>query len=75
MNTNTYIIQFKSGTPEERGLTKWRSQFENSENSSSDCKQNCYDLPFVMEFLRKQSWAKYIPFLPTYQGSNVSKYK
>jgi nucleobase transporter 1/2 len=60
------------GTPEERGLVKWRAQFEVS-NEGEAAQNSCYELPFGMEWLRKMSWTKYIPCLPTFQGFNLNK--
>jgi len=52
------------GTPEERGLIAWAAQHK--ETDSSEQRSKCYDIPIGMSWLRKQHWAQYVPFLPTF---------
>ncbi|OWF47685.1 Solute carrier family 23 member 1 [Mizuhopecten yessoensis] len=58
------------GTPEERGLTKWRSQDVSS--SSNTAGLSVYDLPLIQPLLDKMSWPKYIPFCPRFDSSVCS---
>ncbi len=55
------ILVYISGTNEERGIVD-SSSLQQTELPS------CFDLPFGMDSVRKQTWTKYIPFSPTYQG-------
>merc|ERR1712130_137074 len=52
------------GTPEERGLVAWAAQHR--ETDGSELREKCYDLPIGMPWLRRQTWAQYVPFLPTF---------
>ena len=54
------------GTPEERGLEKWKAQHESQATSNNV--SDCYDLPFGMELLRKWKWTEKVPFSPTFKG-------
>ncbi|XP_069811824.1 solute carrier family 23 member 1-like [Dendropsophus ebraccatus] len=54
------------GTDEERGTSAWHKQMH-AEKTNGSVGQSCYDLPFVTNYLRRLSWARYIPFLPTFQ--------
>lgn len=57
------------GTDEERGLTKWNQQHGNDENEANQSVSQCYDIPFLTPFLKRQkSWSKYCPISPTFQG-------
>lgn len=51
------------GTPEERGIQKWRS-LVTSNRGKSIATVHVYDLPFG--FISKWKISKYIPFLPYY---------
>ena len=62
------------GTPEERGLIQWKAQFTDTKESSNQ-KDECYDLPFGMNYLRNSSWTQYVPFLPTYRGFTLKSRK
>lgn len=53
------------GTPEERGLTKWRKT-DSATGSTKGITMDTYNLPWCMCCLRKISWLKYIPFCPAY---------
>lgn len=56
------------GTREERGLVAWEeTNTTDGEEGAQSAANRCYDLPFGMEWLEKQQWAKYIPCLPTFQ--------
>lgn len=52
------------GTPEERGLIKWQNQHKEGLTDGSIDRLKVYDLPFITPWLRRQSWARYIPCLP-----------
>ncbi|KAM4748845.1 solute carrier family 23 member 1-like [Rhinophrynus dorsalis] len=54
------------GTNEERGTSAWHKQMHPKKTNGS-IGQSCYDLPFVTKYLRRLSWSRYIPFLPTFQ--------
>ncbi|KAM5171988.1 solute carrier family 23 member 1-like [Mantella aurantiaca] len=54
------------GSDEERGTSAWHKQMH-AEKTNGSVGQSCYDLPFVTKYLRKLSWSRYIPFLPTFQ--------
>lgn len=63
-----------SGTKEERGLAYWEKarQALNQKNTSQYLRkrlEDCYDLPFGNNFLRRYKWTTYIPFLPTYKSA------
>ena len=54
-----------------RGLVAWAAQHR--EIDGGEEKAKCYDLPIGMPWLRRQAWAPYVPFLPTFsQVSNQS---
>ena len=42
-----------TGTREERGLTRWAAQLDDSAQSDGSNKASTYDLPFGMSWLRK----------------------
>ena len=49
----------------------WAAQHR--EMDGCEEKGKCYDLPIGMPWLRRQAWASYVPFLPTFsQVSNQS---
>ncbi|KAL5021137.1 hypothetical protein ScPMuIL_000292 [Solemya velum] len=56
------------GTTEERGILKWRTQYDVKDLASEDHVKNMaiYNLPGIMPLLRKCRCSKYIPFLPTF---------
>ncbi|KAM8971986.1 solute carrier family 23 member 1-like [Pelodytes ibericus] len=54
------------GSDEERGTSAWYKQLHVDETNGS-IGQSCYDLPYVTKYLRRLSWSRYIPFLPTFQ--------
>ena len=64
-NTLSNTISFFEGTEEERGLRSWRRKYDVSDTRSAD-DDTTYDIPFIMGCLRRQKWARYIPFLPTF---------
>ena len=59
------------GTPEERGLAKWQEQHKVHEESHEA--SDCYDLPYITEYLRKWSWTQNLPFSPTFKGWHNNK--
>jgi nucleobase transporter 1/2 len=62
------------GSDEERGIKSWRKTYTADVPTESDSEEdNTYDLPFIMTCLKRQRWAAYIPFLPTFQFS-IGKY-
>ncbi|XP_042871312.1 solute carrier family 23 member 2-like [Penaeus japonicus] len=57
------------GTPEERGLLKWKAQMEAASSEDlGDRLSSCYDLPFGMGAVRRAPWTSHIPFSPTFTG-------
>ncbi|XP_075715508.1 solute carrier family 23 member 1-like [Rhinoderma darwinii] len=54
------------GSNEESGTSAWHKQMHAGKTNDS-VTQSCYDLPFVTKYLRRLSWTRYIPFLPTFQ--------
>ena len=57
------------GTLEERGIKKWRSLFEEEEESAVQARVasiHTYDIPLVTKYLQKFKAVRYIPFLPYY---------
>ncbi|XP_063788123.1 solute carrier family 23 member 2 [Pseudophryne corroboree] len=53
------------GTPEERGIRKWKrgvSKGPSIEGTDS------YDIPFIMNFIRKYKCFSYLPISPTFAG-------
>lgn len=57
------------GTPEERGLLKWKAQMEVSSSDAPGGRAfTCYDLPFGMDAVRRASWTSRLPFSPTFEG-------
>lgn len=58
------------GTPEERGLTKWRSV--DTSDSSVVAGLSVYDIPLIQPLLDRMSWPKYFPFCPRFDSSIFS---
>ncbi|XP_064100264.1 solute carrier family 23 member 1-like isoform X2 [Macrobrachium nipponense] len=57
------------GSDEERGLTKWRNQYnEDHAGEETGEETSSYDLPFVMNFVRRTKWMAYVPVSPTFTG-------
>ncbi|KAG8574728.1 hypothetical protein GDO81_009300 [Engystomops pustulosus] len=54
------------GTPEERGIRKWKRGL--GKGGSADEGMESYDLPFIMNFLRKYKCFSYLPISPTFAG-------
>jgi len=68
----TYV--YITGTPEERGITKWRKIAESSSDkqktqTNDSTNMAIYDLPLIQKYLDKLSWPRYIPFCPTFDTS------
>jgi hypothetical protein len=57
--------QFTSGTPKERGLIHL---YEAEDATGDDKRSSTYEIPILLECLRKQAWFRYIPVCPTYRG-------
>ncbi|XP_046640676.1 solute carrier family 23 member 1-like [Daphnia pulicaria] len=62
------------GTDEERGLTKWLAHPDPNTKSSNEesahereLPQCTYDIPLITPWLKRQEWAAYLPFLPSYR--------
>ncbi|XP_045619396.2 LOW QUALITY PROTEIN: solute carrier family 23 member 1 [Procambarus clarkii] len=57
------------GTLEERGMVEWRAQLETQlPGTAGALDQSCYDLPFGMHAIRRWSWTRLVPILPTFTG-------
>ncbi|XP_066937423.1 solute carrier family 23 member 2-like isoform X2 [Macrobrachium rosenbergii] len=56
------------GTDEERGLVQWKKQLNLGSGPTSADSTSCYDLPFGMGAIQKLTLARYLPFLPSFQG-------
>ena len=55
------------GTPEERGIRKWREILRDSDDKHVGIASiHTYDLPFGLNKLSNHKFAKYVPFLPYY---------
>ncbi|KAG8224392.1 hypothetical protein J437_LFUL016395 [Ladona fulva] len=52
------------GTPEERGLTKWKKQHEMMSPGSKDMVAKCYNLPFGMDLIRRYKILQKVPCFP-----------
>ncbi|KAF2359150.1 Xanthine/uracil/vitamin C permease [Trinorchestia longiramus] len=55
------------GTARERGVVQWRAQLE-QQSQIVEAASECYDLPWGMAAIRRWTWAKFIPFFPTFKG-------
>ncbi|KAL4222695.1 hypothetical protein ACF0H5_018736 [Mactra antiquata] len=55
------------GTPEERGISKWRA-YETSSDDAQDSKDvfKIYDLPFIQRYMDKYNIFTYLPFCPRF---------
>ncbi|XP_051917186.1 solute carrier family 23 member 1 isoform X2 [Hippocampus zosterae] len=56
------------GSAEERGLRKWQQHTAN-QGSQTTCDESCYDIPFCNVIWRRFRFFRYLPFLPSYKGS------
>ncbi|XP_069799179.1 solute carrier family 23 member 2 [Dendropsophus ebraccatus] len=54
------------GTPEERGIRKWKRGI--GKGGAAGEGVDSYDLPFIMNFLRKYKCFSYLPISPTFAG-------
>ncbi|XP_044135199.1 solute carrier family 23 member 2 isoform X1 [Bufo gargarizans] len=54
------------GTPEERGIRKWKRGIGKGRSAGEGMES--YDLPFIMNFLRKYKCFSYLPISPTFTG-------
>ena len=61
------------GTPEERGIKKWRSLFseDNKECKLLVASVHTYDIPYITKILQKFTFVKHIPFFP-YYGEEIA---
>lgn len=62
------------GTDDERGLNKWLTTTSEATDSSEEEKTCSYDIPYITPWLKRQSWASYLPFLPSYQERSFSSF-
>ena len=67
-----HSVTVPTGTDEERGLTRWRQtliKHEKSRRGPDDpysAQKSVYQIPALSTYLKKFTWTKYIPFLPTF---------
>ena len=62
------------GTKAERGLIKWRQELikkkkkssKHGDNNTDHLKQQIYEIPVLTEYLKRWSFTRYVPFLPTF---------
>lgn len=69
-----YSVMSIAGTEEERGLKLWRESLQCSAGVNQT-EVSSYDLPFGMAMIRNCSWARHVPFSPTFgtvQSVNVA---
>lgn len=60
------------GTPQERGLDKWKAVLNHHQNVDESNQSTCYDLPVGMTLIRRMKWTRFVPCLPTYKGIRLS---
>ena len=63
-----------AGTDEERGIIAWREQIHEDptdDDVGGAPPTSCYDIPVITKYLRHQKWARYVPFLPSFDESLV----
>ena len=66
------FLTVPTGTDEERGLTKWRQTLikrKKSRRGPDDpywAQTSVYQIQALSTYLKKFTWTKYIPFLPTF---------
>lgn len=61
------------GTPEERGMLKWKKQMSSDTADDKRRRQRVYDLPYVTDFLYRHKLFHYIPFLPSFRAFRHTK--
>lgn len=61
------------GTPEERGMLKWKKQMSSDTADDKRRRQRVYDLPYVTDFLFRHKFFHYIPFLPSFRAFRHTK--
>lgn len=61
-----FLFLFNSGSPEERGIRKWKKG--TGKGSKSIDGMETYDLPFGMEVIRKYRCFSFLPISPTFMG-------
>lgn len=59
-----------TGTPEERGLLKWRENTYSSDDSH-ELKHVQYEWPFFTKYIKKLNCCSYFPISPTFEGIPV----
>ncbi|XP_071161246.1 solute carrier family 23 member 1-like [Mytilus edulis] len=55
------------GTDHERGILSWRELTKEHLDDKENFSLRTYDLPFGMSKIKSWSWARYIPFSPTFK--------
>lgn len=66
INLFPIYIFFNSGSPEERGIRKWKKGV--GKGSKSLDGMETYDLPFGMNFIKKYRCFSFLPISPTFMG-------
>ncbi|XP_068250490.1 LOW QUALITY PROTEIN: solute carrier family 23 member 2-like [Palaemon carinicauda] len=63
------------GTAEERGLVAWEEYLKGGEEAllENNSVEDCYNLPWGMDLIRRHKWFKWVPFSPTYEGITFNK--
>ncbi|VDI61298.1 Hypothetical predicted protein [Mytilus galloprovincialis] len=61
----SFIVLF--GTDHERGILSWRELTKEHLDDKENFSLRTYDLPFGMSKIKSWSWARYIPFSPTFK--------
>ncbi len=69
-----FIQENISGTDQERGLIEWRAHIKKDPSSEKN-PDHTYDLPFGMNLIRKLTWTRFIPCMPTYRDVSFKKLK
>lgn len=56
-----------AGTQKERGLLEWNAHLSSSTEKDEN-KNKCYEIPLIMDTVRRMSWTEYLPFCPNFIG-------
>ncbi|XP_049869506.1 solute carrier family 23 member 2 isoform X2 [Pectinophora gossypiella] len=59
------------GTDEERGLAAWAKEMSLEAAGASE-EGDTYDFPVGMSLIRRWTWTKYLPFMPTYEAGKFT---
>jgi hypothetical protein len=60
------MMNFTAGTWKERGMSKWRDHLRGRNEREQAVVFNFYELPWIMEFLKRWTVFKFIPVCPTF---------